>query len=223
MKRSLEEAARDLRHSLLRGAARERGAAFITLGHTQDDVIETLLMRTMQGSDVHGLRGIPARRGPFLRPMLGCSRAQVLAYLDSLGQPWREDVSNRDTRFLRNRVRHRLLPVLDAEFPGFRSGLIAMAGKLSLASDLVRAQGEALLWKESGTGYTIDAHGARGGATGRPRVVPPQALRQVFPGAPRPAAPVAVSCPGRPLRRFSRGGDDPPGPRGGAVGSGPGG
>ena len=156
-KRSLEETARDLRHSLLRDAARERGAAFIAMGHTQDDVIETLLMRTMQGSDVHGLRGIPARRGPFLRPLLGCSRAQVLAYLDGLGQPWHEDLSNRDSRFLRNRVRHRLLPILDSEFPGFRTGLLVLSRKLSLVSDLVRAQAAGLHWTGSGSGYSIDA------------------------------------------------------------------
>ena len=156
-KRSLEEEARDLRHSLLRAAARECGATFIAMGHTQDDVIETLLMRTLQGSDVHGLRGISARRGPFLRPMLACSRAQVLAYLDGLGQDWREDLSNRDTRFLRNRVRHRLIPILDSEFPGFRTGMTVFARKLSLVSDLVRAEGARLHWTESGSGYTIDA------------------------------------------------------------------
>jgi len=156
-KRSLEEAARDLRHSLLREAARESGAAHIALGHTQDDVIETLLMRVMQGSDVHGLRGIPARRGSFLRPMLACARSQVLAYLDDLGQPWHEDLSNRDTRILRNRVRHRLLPILDSEFPGFRTGLLVLSKKLSLVSDLVRAQGAGLHWTESGRGYSIDA------------------------------------------------------------------
>jgi tRNA(Ile)-lysidine synthetase-like protein len=154
--RSPEETARDLRHSLLREAAREAGASAIALGHTQDDVIETLLMRVIQGSDVHGLRGIPARRGPFVRPMLGCSRKQVLQYLGALGQSWRDDPSNSDTVFLRNRVRHRLVPVLDAEFPGFRTAMLIFSRKLALAGDLVRGLAARLDWTASSTrGYTI--------------------------------------------------------------------
>ncbi len=157
-RRSLEEEARNLRHSLLRGAAREVGAATIALGHTQDDVIETLLMRVLQGSDVHGLRGIPARRGPFLRPMLGCTRRQVRDYLDSLRQPWCEDLSNQDTSFLRSRVRHLLVPVLDEEFPGFRTGLLVLSRKLALSGDLVRERGLRLHWRRSGEGFSIEAH-----------------------------------------------------------------
>jgi len=154
---SPEEAARDLRHSLLREAGREAGAAAIVLGHTQDDVIETLLMRVLQGSDVHGLRGIPARRGPFLRPMLRCTRAQARDYLDALGQGWREDSSNRETAFLRNRVRSRLLPLLEAEFPGFRKSLLALAGKLSLSGGLVRRLSASLRWEADGPGFSIDS------------------------------------------------------------------
>ena len=155
-RRSLEEEARDLRHGLLREAATSIGAGLIALGHTQDDVIETLLMRMMQGSGVHGLRGIPARRGPFFRPLLDCTRRQVLAYLDSLGQDWRSDSSNENTSILRNRVRLLLLPVLDAEFPGFRSGLLVLSRKLALSADLVSELGRRLRWTKSGTGFSID-------------------------------------------------------------------
>ena len=70
-RRSLEEVARNIRHSLLREAAAAVRAEAIALGHTQDDVIETLLMRVMQGSDVHGLRGIPAPPGTALQADAG--------------------------------------------------------------------------------------------------------------------------------------------------------
>jgi tRNA(Ile)-lysidine synthase len=153
----LEETARDLRHSLLRQAARETGADLIALGHTQDDVIETLLMRLLQGSDVHGLRGIPFRRGPFFRPLLACSRRQVVSWLQSLGQDWREDATNRDTGILRNRVRHRLLPVLEAEFPGFRRGLAMLSQKLALSSDLARKLAGSLPWRAGGECFSVDA------------------------------------------------------------------
>jgi tRNA(Ile)-lysidine synthase len=154
-RRSLEEEARNLRHSLLREAAAAVRADAIALGHTQDDVIETLLMRVIQGSDVHGLRGIPARRGPFFRPMLGCSRTQVRAYLEGLGQAWCEDPTNLQTSFLRNRVRHRLVPLLEAEFPGFRRGLKSLSRKLSLTGDLVRQQARRLQWAPAGEGFTM--------------------------------------------------------------------
>jgi tRNA(Ile)-lysidine synthase len=153
----MEEAARDLRYSLLAQAARETAADVIALGHTQDDVIETLLMRVLQGSDVHGLRGIPSRRGPFFRPLLGCPRAQVLEYLDGIRQDWREDLSNRDTAILRNRIRHRLLPVLEKEFPGYRRGLITLSRKLALSSDLARTLAASLPWRPSEGGFSLGA------------------------------------------------------------------
>jgi len=154
---SPEEAARDLRHRLLREAAEEAGASLIALGHTQDDVVETLLMRLLQGSDIHGLRGIPVLRGPFVRPLLRCSRAQVLQFLDSRGQGWREDSTNRDTSLLRNRVRLRLVPVLESEFPGFRKSLALLSRKLSLSTDLVRQLARTLDWRRERGGFSIDA------------------------------------------------------------------
>jgi tRNA(Ile)-lysidine synthetase-like protein len=89
--------------------------------------------------------------------MLGCPREQVKAYLESLGQPWCDDPSNLDLGFLRNRVRARLVPVLDAEFQGFRTGLLAMARKLDLAADLVSQLGGQMGWRRSGDGFAIDA------------------------------------------------------------------
>ncbi|HET6452408.1 MAG TPA: tRNA lysidine(34) synthetase TilS [Spirochaetia bacterium] len=153
----LEEAARHLRYSFLRQAAEEAGAGLIVLGHTQDDVIETLLMRLLQGSDVHGLRGIAARRGPFVRPLLGCRRAEVVSWLQSLGQPWREDPTNSDTALLRNRVRHRLVPVLEAEFPGYRRGLAMLSQKLALSSDLARKLAGRLRWAPGSQSFSIAA------------------------------------------------------------------
>jgi tRNA(Ile)-lysidine synthase len=154
-RKSLEEAARDMRHQLLREAAEAVGARCICLGHTQDDEIETLLMRILQGSDVAGLAGIPPRRGPFLRPLLGCARAQVRAYLAAIGQAWREDPTNDDTVFLRNRVRHLLVPLLEKEFPGSRTGLLSLARKLGMAADAVKAAASRLPWQQLGGGFLI--------------------------------------------------------------------
>ncbi len=107
-------------------------------GTREDDVIETLLMRVLQGSDAHGLAGIPLRRGIFVRPLLRCTRKEILEYLESRGQRWREDPSNRDPRFDRNRVRHLLVPLLRESFPGYRAGLLALGEKQAMTGELVR-------------------------------------------------------------------------------------
>ena len=153
--RSLEEMAREMRHRLLREAAAKAHAGDIAMGHTQDDVVETLLMRVLQGSDPDGLRGIPLRRGPYVRPLLRCTREQVMEYLASLGQASREDPTNRDTGFLRNRVRHVLVPILKKEFPGYVTGLLSLSRKLTHASDLVRKQASLLPWEIDGSGFSI--------------------------------------------------------------------
>jgi tRNA(Ile)-lysidine synthase len=88
--------------------------------------------------------------------MLSCTRGQVLEYLDSLKQTWCEDASNADIGILRNRVRSLLVPVLDREFPGFRTGLLLLSRKLALSADLVRETGRSLHWTRSGNGYSID-------------------------------------------------------------------
>jgi tRNA(Ile)-lysidine synthase len=112
---SPEEAARGVRHAALARVARERGAGRVALGHTADDQIETVFMRMLQGAGPRGLAGIPVRRGRVVRPLLEVHRAAVRAHLELHGLECVEDATNRDTKFLRNRVRHELLPLLTAQ------------------------------------------------------------------------------------------------------------
>ena len=111
----LEARARRQRYEFLEKAADDVGAARIATAHTLDDQAETVLMRWLRGGGGDGLQAIRYRRGRVIRPLLDCSRAEVIAYLARLGQDFRDDESNLDRRFLRNRVRHELLPFL-AEF-----------------------------------------------------------------------------------------------------------
>jgi tRNA(Ile)-lysidine synthase len=116
----IETRARRLRYAFLQQAAARLGARYVVTAHTADDQAETILHRIVRGTGVLGLGGIArARRlGPatLLRPLLGVRRAELAAYLDDLGQPYRQDSSNLDLRFTRNRIRHRLLPQLAAHF-----------------------------------------------------------------------------------------------------------
>ena len=154
--RSLEDVAREERHQLLRDVARRLGASWIALGHTQDDQIETIVMRVIQGSEV-GALGIQSARGGLIRPLLGCSRAEVLDFLRSQGQRWREDPTNADVSILRNRVRHALLPVLMREFPGARAGILSFSRKAALAAEALDEESARMSWEETPQGFSIPA------------------------------------------------------------------
>ncbi len=123
---TIEEAGRSLRYAFFTQLLRAGEADAILTGHTLDDQAETVLMKLLRGAWTEGLGGIhpvvrvdapgqPAKQ--IVRPLLGTSRAEVEAYLRGLGQPWRDDLSNQDPAFTRNRLRHDLLPGLHAFNP----------------------------------------------------------------------------------------------------------
>ncbi|MGH9160084.1 MAG: tRNA lysidine(34) synthetase TilS, partial [Vicinamibacteraceae bacterium] len=106
---SIERAGHDLRHACLERARAQAGASVIALGHTRDDQAETFLLRLFRGAGARGLGGMHPRAGRVIRPLLDTTRAQVLHYLASRGLDYREDTSNRDLTFARNRIRHLVL------------------------------------------------------------------------------------------------------------------
>lgn len=104
------------------------GAAILT-GHTADDQAETVLFRIARGSGPRGLAGIlPGRSPSIVRPLLPFRRAEVEAHAAAHEVPCREDPTNRDTRWTRNRIRHEILPALEAAVPGAAAALAALAG-----------------------------------------------------------------------------------------------
>ena len=116
-----EDDARRLRYDFLRSTALQRGARYVVTGHTRDDQIETVLHRILRGTGIRGLAGIPSSRRlheavTVVRPLLLIRRKQILEYLSSLNQPYRSDESNTNTKYTRNRIRHRLLPTLERDF-----------------------------------------------------------------------------------------------------------
>ncbi len=138
---SLEDAARRLRYRFLFGLAERLGAQAVLVAHTADDQVETLLMHLLTGSGLRGLGGmlpyaLPnawSASIPLARPLLDVSRAEVLAYCRARGLPILEDASNRDTRFLRNRLRRELLPLLETYNPQVRAALLRAASILAEA------------------------------------------------------------------------------------------
>ena len=113
---SVEAAARDARYAALEAWADRLGADRIAVGHSADDQAETVLMRLLDGAGVRGLAGIPPRRGRVIRPLIETRRQALRDALVAAGLDWVEDETNRDPKFLRNRIRHELLPLLAASY-----------------------------------------------------------------------------------------------------------
>jgi tRNA(Ile)-lysidine synthase len=114
--RGIEEAARALRYRCFYELLRTREVDAIATAHTLDDQAETVLMKLMRGAWTEGLGGVApvmeAEGGRIVRPLLQVSRAEIVAYLEWRGRPWREDSTNQELTFTRNRVRYTLLPQL---------------------------------------------------------------------------------------------------------------
>jgi tRNA(Ile)-lysidine synthase len=115
---SLEEAARAARYATLEAHADRLGACRIAVGHTADDQAETVVMRLLERAGERGLAAIPPVRGRIIRPLIAVRRAALVALLEEAGLGWMEDPTNVDPRFVRNRIRHELLPMLAAAHDG---------------------------------------------------------------------------------------------------------
>jgi tRNA(Ile)-lysidine synthase len=117
----VEAAARRVRYRFLRAEAERRGFRYVAVGHTADDQAETVLHRLLRGTGVRGIAGMPRVRTlspavSLIRPLLGCRREELREYLRAIDQTWREDRTNDDPRYTRNRLRKRLIPFLEEEF-----------------------------------------------------------------------------------------------------------
>ncbi|HUT75709.1 MAG TPA: tRNA lysidine(34) synthetase TilS [Armatimonadota bacterium] len=126
-KLSLEHAARNARREFLLRTAKAVGAARVALGHHADDRVETVLMRILRGTGIDGLAGMRPVSIPFIRPLFDVTRAQIMAYIEERALPYREDPSNRDPAFLRNRVRRELLPLLEQLQPGCKRAILRLS------------------------------------------------------------------------------------------------
>jgi len=128
---SQEARARRTRYAFLHEVARRAGASRIATGHTRDDQAETVVLRLLRGSGARGLSGIrPKREDGVIRPLILASRAEVIEFLARGNVAFGEDATNRDPRFLRNRVRHELLPLLRVLSPRINEHLSALADAL---------------------------------------------------------------------------------------------
>jgi tRNA(Ile)-lysidine synthase len=158
----VEAAGRELRYGFFRRLAREGRVTKIATAHTLDDQAETVLLRIFRGTGIRGLAGIHPRlvfeekdieekgvkekgrpASEVVRPLLGFRRSELREFLREEGLRWREDASNLDTAFLRNRVRHRLLPLIKDEFSE------SAIEHLAELAEIARAEAAEELWRDA--------------------------------------------------------------------------
>lgn len=203
---NLEAAARRIRYQFFAELAADCGAQWIATGHTADDQAETVLHRIARGTGIQGLRGVlkaptptpppegggllPAPPSPpgkgvgrlglgLIRPLLTITRAEILEYLAAINQPFREDASNADPRFTRNRIRHELLPLLKTFNPDVVASLGHLAEHAEEAHEIIVLVAAEMLAKaerpRAGTAVILDV-----AALGPSRAVIRSVLRFVW-------------------------------------------
>ena len=144
---SLEEAGRILRYRFFREVLDKYHAQKIATAHTLDDQAETVLMRFIKGSGASGLSGIrPVSEGCIIRPLLETPRVEIESYLRLTGNSWVEDSTNKSRLFLRNRIRHELIPELQEYNPRIKETLARTANIFRVEADFM--QGRAKNWIE---------------------------------------------------------------------------
>ena len=136
-KTGIEEAARVFRYKAFERFIAENNIDFLCLAHNKNDQLETALMRFLQANDADFSPAIPYIRGKYIRPLLDISREEIEEYLTLQAAEWRTDLSNFDTKYLRNKIRQKLVPFLNDNFEGWQNAVLSGVEKSELNRELV--------------------------------------------------------------------------------------
>lgn len=139
---NLEARAREARYRSLWAMAEKQGADVIAAAHQADDQAETVLMHLMYGAGAQGLGGMAELRGDVWRPLLSLRRETLQNILKEQGLSWREDETNRDESYTRNRIRHTLLPAMERIYPATVAGIWRAADILSCQQAFLEEEAE---------------------------------------------------------------------------------
>ncbi|PCJ94939.1 MAG: tRNA lysidine(34) synthetase TilS [Flavobacteriaceae bacterium] len=152
-KSSLQVAARDLRYKWFKELMKKKGYAKLLTAHHADDNLETFLINLSRGTGIDGLTGIPSNTTVIARPLLKFSRKKILVYAQAEKIIWREDSSNQDTKYVRNKIRHQIVPLLKELHPTFLDNFEMTQNFLGQTAAISRNQINQLrenLFKEEG-------------------------------------------------------------------------
>ncbi|MGB5377373.1 tRNA lysidine(34) synthetase TilS [Muriicola sp.] len=158
-KLSIQMAARELRYQWFTELMEKEGKSWMLTAHHLDDSLETFFINLSRGTGIEGLSGIPAHTNGFIRPLLPFSRVEIMDYANKEGIPWREDSTNEETKYLRNKIRHELVPLLKELHPTFLENFKKteeyLSGSAKMVSDYARALKEQLFVPYQ-NGFKID-------------------------------------------------------------------
>lgn len=135
---SIEMAARELRYAWFEELRQQLGYDKIVVAHHADDQLETFFINLLRGAGIRGLKGMLPENGNIIRPLLNVSRAEIHQYAIENGIQWREDHTNAETQFLRNKIRHELLPVIDGISQEGRTSILKSISHLASENELYR-------------------------------------------------------------------------------------
>jgi tRNA(Ile)-lysidine synthase len=158
-KQSIQVTARELRYNWFNELINENSFDFFATAHQFDDQVETFFINLFRGSGVSGLRGILPKNGKCIRPLLFASRDEILGFASKNGVSFREDISNSSDKYLRNKIRHSIIPAMNSVYPDFRKGFMKtfknLTGIESFLATEIKQRSEELLIKENNQ-YKID-------------------------------------------------------------------
>lgn len=134
---STQMAARELRYGFFADLMDAEGFDFLSIAHNLDDSIETIFLNIARGTGLRGLAGIPVRNGRIIRPLLGVSRSQIREYVETRGVPYRDDHTNFESHYARNRVRNIIFPEFRKINPSFLDTVRRDSEYFREASDII--------------------------------------------------------------------------------------
>lgn len=138
--RSEEEVGREERYKFFFRLSEENNGAKIAVAHNKNDVAETMVMRLVRGTSVFGLSGIPKKNGLIIRPLLNIERSEIEKYLKDNNVPFVTDGTNLKDEYLRNRIRHKVLPEMEKINENYLSSIHKTAGRIALAADFIKEE-----------------------------------------------------------------------------------
>ena len=137
-KLSIEMAARELRYAWFEELRQQLNYDYIAVAHHADDQLETFFINLLRGAGIRGLKGMQKVNGHVIRPLLDSSREDIRQYAVEHDLKWREDHTNAETQFLRNKIRHELLPVIDRISKEGRASILKSINHLASENELYR-------------------------------------------------------------------------------------
>ena len=144
-KLSIQMAARELRYNWFEELSEQLGFDYILTGHHADDNLETFLINFTRGTGLEGLTGIPEVNGKFVRPLLHFSSDSIVAFAKGNNIKWRDDSSNASVKYLRNKLRHEVIPILKDINPSLLQSFQSTLSNLKDTADIVEESTNAVL------------------------------------------------------------------------------